>query len=133
MERSETDLTLIIDGLLRRDDSDRIGNLARRAGRFQAQQSALHDGILSSMSLMQQTMDRTFAQLQDTIDALLETVYTQLTTLNTQAVEFAADLETLLATTPSADVTQADLDGLDTQVRDIKAAADEAVVRTNTL
>lgn len=133
MERIGTDLTLIIDGLLRRDDPDLIGNLTRRAQRFQADQHALHDVILTSMSSIQQTMDATFAQLQASVDGLLDTVYAQLATLDTNAVQFAADLETLLTTTPSANVTKADLEGLDSHVRDIKATADEAVDRVNTL
>jgi uncharacterized protein len=133
MERIPTDETLILDGILRRDDSDRIGQLTRRVQAFQLAQAALHTTLFGMLTRVQDTVHATFMTLQDDIEASLVNTHDQLAALNAQAVELARDLETLLTTTGAAQVTQEELDALATSLQETTATVQDVLARTQEL
>ena len=133
MEPISSDLTIILDGYLRRDDSDRIGALTRRVQAFEQQQAMLHTTIVGLLQRTQDTVQQALLMLQEDLTATIHSGESQLTALHTQAVELAADLETLLTKTGAAQVTQEDLDMLDTQVQQTTADAQDALTRMQEL
>lgn len=133
MDRIPTDETLILDGVLRRDDSDRIGQITRDAQRYATNLQAIEANLLSLVETAQSRIEAANAALEQSVTETLAALRTALTDAVDHAITTAAGLETMLTTTSSAQITRDDLEMLRTQGQGLTMAAHEATVRVDTI
>jgi hypothetical protein len=132
VELHPTDETLILDGIRRRDDSDRIGNITRNAQRYETQLQAIEDQVDSIMAAVEQTVNQTMESLRDFLIMTRTQLDTILAEGRAHARIAAAELERLLTATSSAQITQGELDALDTHLLEVKTQADAVLEREQT-
>jgi hypothetical protein len=131
MDLRPEDTTLILDGTLRIDDSDRIGQITRDAQRYATNLQAIEANLLSLLEAAQTRIEAANAALEQSITETLAALRAALTDAVDHALTTAAALETMLTTTSSAQITKADLDTLDTQGQGLKSAAQGAADRVD--
>jgi len=129
----QTDLTLIIDGILRRDDSDRIGQITRAVQAFSLIEGNLNTETLALVQAVQQTITDAVHDLQQTLTQQFTQMQATVDDARRHAAQLATDLEHLLSSTPPGVITQAQLDALGEQVEDLQQAASAVQQRTEAL
>jgi PKD domain len=106
MERRASDETLILDGILRRDDSDRIGAITRMVETFGVQQDAIHQRILAIMLQVQERLTTTFREVTTFMADALTQLMDELSQAAQAIAQAGAELETLLSA-PAPDLQAA--------------------------
>jgi hypothetical protein len=133
MERRDDPKTIIMGGALWQDDTDIIGQATRNAQAYEMANLHEHQDIREIMDAVQQTVLDTMTTLQQYLVTVLEQLDARFLAGETQARQAAAALEQILTATDAAQVTQQDLDTLNTSLEASIARAQDALDQLTTL
>lgn len=129
METIPGDELLILDGVIRRDDNDLVGEWTREAQSFVVDSQQNQANMLLFLSEIEDRVMATLVDLQAFLATARATIVTQLDAAQDRALAVAARLEALLTRTSSAQLTQADLDTLDMTIQETTTATHDVVAR----
>jgi hypothetical protein len=127
MEVVETDITLITNGILMRDDSHRIADATQNAQQYQSELQASLDQANAIILTVQRTVNDTFTSLQNFLTASMQQIHDIFMQAQQQAMTAAVQLETILSNGPQPIVTQEDINQLDTQVQEVTGIGQDAL------
>jgi hypothetical protein len=133
MEGRDAPKTIIMDGVLWQDDTDIVGQATRNAQAYEAAVLSAHQVTRDLTARVQQIVLDALTTLQQALATALSDLDAQLLDGETQARQTAAMLEQILTATDAAQVTQQDLDTLNTSLEASTARAQDALAQLTTL
>jgi hypothetical protein len=133
MEGRDAPKTIIMAGVLWQDDTDIVGQATSNAQAYEVAVRSDHEALRALMARVQQVVLDTMTTLQQDLATALSDLDTRMQESEMQAREAAAMLEQLLTATDAAQVTQQDLDTLDTSLEASTARAQDALNQLTTL
>jgi hypothetical protein len=133
MEGRDAPKTIIMAGVLWQDDTDIVGQATRNAQAYAVAVRSDHEAIRALMARVQQVVLDTMATLQQDLATALSDLDARMLEGEAQARQAAAMLEQVLTATDAAQVTQQDLDTLNTSLEASTVRAQDALAQLNTL